>query len=471
MLIKNKGNSSTNFYDTFNDFIMNCDEKSFDITSKRLYDFTQIKDEELIVPKDINLKNIEYFYEKMEKLVENPIYILANKLKILKILIVSSEQSSSYWEHCDFVNFKKDMSISGQLQRRLLKNSRFKKIEDKYYKNLIGKLYIQCDNSDSLLFVDKSELLYVKNNDEIFDDIKEEENILNLINDKKNNFDYIKKLVDVSFKLVGDLFNKNKELEKEIEELKKNNESMEIKFNNKIDLLIQNFNETLENNTRIHKEQDNEFTYKLKLINDNWEERLNEQLQSLCQYQENRIQDQLQSLCQYQEQRLQEQLQSLCQYQEQKLHDITVSNKKYCNDKLNNISCEITKLNKKYLRKRSREYDNNLPRSSPLRKKARIEEVYKTEICENITISQTPPLISPRRTINKKEKEEQKEKEKEEQKEKGEQEQKVEQEEQVKHMITRSKSDESIYSFSTVSSCSKASSPVTLYDDEFLVLE
>jgi hypothetical protein len=158
---KSGGFEKYNFTQNFNKFIQTCTENQFN----NMYNIMSFYSKPNSIPQ-INYSNIlnndeqivkfiNIYLIDFEKMINDPKYVLYNKLQILKLFFDNIQYNKQHLYH-------KEIRLKGLtiIEKRILNNPEYQKIEKQFYDNLFSKTIIPYSDPNEFVFLSKLELLY-----------------------------------------------------------------------------------------------------------------------------------------------------------------------------------------------------------------------------------------------------------------------------------------------------------------------
>ena len=164
--IQNGGFKKYGFNEKFNEFINSCDKSQFDKFYSLITQFCTPKN---IILGEIPTQNnaitrdktqpiniINKYLEELEEQIRDPIYILYNKLQILKYLFNDYNKSIKQTYH-----FKETM-IKGNnwMEQKIINHPEYEKIQKEYYEKFLGNILLPYKKAEDVVFVSIDEIIY-----------------------------------------------------------------------------------------------------------------------------------------------------------------------------------------------------------------------------------------------------------------------------------------------------------------------
>jgi hypothetical protein len=158
---KSGGFEKYNFTQKFNEFILSCKENQFN----EMYNIMSFYSKPNPISLNCNLNilndnekiitNINEYLNNFEKMINDPKYILYNKLQILKWFFDNIHYNKQYLYH-------NEIRLKGTniIEKRILNHPKFQKLEKQFYDDLFSKAIVPYNNPNDFVFLSKSELLY-----------------------------------------------------------------------------------------------------------------------------------------------------------------------------------------------------------------------------------------------------------------------------------------------------------------------
>ena len=173
--IQNGGFKFFGFYKKFNNFIKSGDTQNFNkfykiivlyCDPKNIYYehiITPITKINILINNNYIITTINKYLEALTDQINDPKYILYNKLQILKYLLDNPNQNTMQIFHFKETKLKGD----NWTEQKILNHPEYKKLQNFFYSKFLGDILIPYEKEEDIVFVSLDEILYLKNKYEI----------------------------------------------------------------------------------------------------------------------------------------------------------------------------------------------------------------------------------------------------------------------------------------------------------------
>ena len=168
--IQHGGFEKYNFYNKFNDFIKACDTQIFNKFHRLISSYCDPICFPVYSSKGYTLSDntqiitaINKYLEDLTNQINDPKYILYNKLQILKYLLYNPNESTKQTFHF------KETKLKGNIwtEQKIINHPEYKKLQNFFYSKFLGDILIPYEKEEDIVFVSLDEILYLKNKYEI----------------------------------------------------------------------------------------------------------------------------------------------------------------------------------------------------------------------------------------------------------------------------------------------------------------